>query len=159
MVDKNQAMIDYLLTCPDIKNSPLFFNFGKTKQDNNQFVTIANDEALNTKYIDGSISKSYRFILLTYKTISYNAIVKTGNFQDENLSEMAEFQKVIDWVKEQEELCNYPNFGDNCVIDSIKSLSENPVLQDVDTSVEPTIATYSVTIQVDYLDSSNKLWK
>ena len=37
MVDKNQAMIDYLLTCPDIKNSPLFFNFGKTKQDNNQF--------------------------------------------------------------------------------------------------------------------------
>ena len=124
MVDKNQAMIDYLLKCPDIKNSPLFFNFGKTKQDNNQFVTIANDEALNTKYIDGSISKSYRFILLTYKTISYNAIVKTGNFQDENLSEMAEFQKVIDWVKEQEELCNYPDFGNDCVIDSIKSLSE-----------------------------------
>ena len=49
--------------------------------------------------------------------------------------------------------------GNDCVIDSIKSLSENPVLQDVDTSVEPTIATYSVTIQVDYLDSSNKLWK
>lgn len=158
-MNKHEAMIKYLVTCPFVKNNPLFFNFGESKENSNQFITTSNTESITTEFIDGSKLKSYAFTLLTFKTISYNAIVKTGDYKDENLSEMSEFQEVIDWINEQEENRNYPDFGEDCVIDAIRCLTANPVLSDVDASVEPAIVTYSITIQVEYLDKSKQIWK
>lgn len=158
-IDKNQAMIDFLLTCPIIQSSPLFFNFAKSKEDNNQIILLSNDVKLHEPYIDGSVMKQYRFILLSYKSISLNPIVKVPGYPDENLTEIAEFQEVIDWVKEQAEANNFPNFGDKCVIDSMTVLSDNPTLYDVDNNVAPPLARYSITIQLDYLDNSQKLWQ
>ena len=159
MVDKHQAMLNYLMSCPTVLDNPLFFNFSEAKEDSNQYITTANSETYGTTYIDGSILKYYVFTLLTFKTISYNAVVKTGGYQDENLLEMTEFQEVIDWINEQEDEHNYPDFGTDCIVDSIRCLTANPVLSDVDTSQEPAIATYSVTIQVEYLDTSKQIWK
>ena len=158
-VDKHQAMLNYLFTCPTVLNNPLFFNFAEARENSNQFITTSNSETNGTEYIDGSITKYYVFTLLTFKTISYNAVVKTGDYPDENLLEMTEFQEVIDWINDQEDLHNYPNFGSDCIVDSIRCLTANPVLSDVDTSQEPAIATYSITIQVEYLDTSKQLWK
>ena len=171
-VDKNQAMIDFLITCPVIQNSPLFFNFAKAKEDNNQFILLSNDIRLNEPYIDGSVLKQYKFILVTYKSLSLNPIVKVAsigenqpsatdmtNYPNENLAEIAEFQAIIDWVNEQAEANNFPNFGSNCIIDSMRVLSDNPSLYDVDESVSPPVARYSISIQVDYLDNSLKLWQ
>jgi len=158
-IDKNQAMLNYLFNCPTVQNSPLFFNFGEAKEDSTQFVTTSNSETYGTTFVDGSILKYYVFTLLTFKTISYNAVVKAEGYPDENLLEMAEFQEVIDWVNEQEDERNYPDFGADCVVDSIRCLTANPVLSDVDSSQEPAIATYSITIQVEYLDKSKQLWK
>ena len=158
-MDKHQAMLDYLFTCPAVKDNPMFFNFGEEKENNTQFITTSNSETYGTTYIDGSITKYYVFSLLTFKTISYNAVVKTGEYQDENLLELTEFQDVINWINEQEDARNYPDFGNLCEVDSIRCLSANPVLSDVNTSVEPAIATYSITIQVEYLDKSKQVWK
>lgn len=157
-VDKNQAMIEFLLTCPTVQRSPLFFNFAKAKEDNNQFMTLSNETRLQEPYIDGAVLKQYKFILLTYKTVSFNQIVKQEGYPDENITEVAEFQEVIDWVNEQADLFNYPDFGELCVIDGMRVSSDNPVLYDVDESVSPPLARYSITIQVDYLDNSLKLW-
>lgn len=158
-VNKNEAMLNYLFNCPTVQNNPLFFNFGEAKEDSNQFITTSNSETLGRMFIDGSVLKYYVFTLLTFKTISYNAVVKAEGYPDENLLEMSAFQEVIDWINEQEDLHNYPNFGDDCVVDSIRCLTANPVLNDVDSSQEPAIATYSITIQVEYLDKSKQLWK
>lgn len=159
-MDKHEAMLNYLLTCPSVRNNPLFFNFGEAKENSNQFITTSNSETYGAEYIDGSRTKYYVFTLLTFKTISYNAVVKnTGTYTDENLLELTEFQEVIDWINEQEEAHIYPNFGEDCIIDSIRCMTANPVLSDVDTSQEPAIATYSITIQVEYLDTSKRLWK
>lgn len=157
-VDKNQAMIDFLLNCPVIQNNPLFFNFARAKEDNNQFILLSNDTKLNEPYIDGSVLKQYRFILLSYKTASFNPVIKVSGYPDENLSEIAEFQKVIDWVKEQSEANVFPDFGPDCIIDSMNVLSENPTLYDIDETTAPPVARYSITIQIDYLDNSLKLW-
>lgn len=164
MIDKHEAMLNYLFTCPTVLSNPLFFNFGEMKENSNQFITTSNSETYGTEYVDGSITKFYVFTLLTFKTISYNAIVKTEGtgtytYTDENLLELTEFQDVIDWINEQEDAHNYPDFGENCVVDSIKCMTANPVVSDVDTSQEPAIATYSITIQVEYLDNSKRLWK
>lgn len=159
MIDKHQAMLNYLFTCPSVKNNPMFFNFGEAKENSNQYITTSNSEKYGTRYVDGSITKYYVFTLLTFKTISYNAIVKTGDHTDENLLELTEFQEVIDWINEQEDAHNYPDFGTDCVVDAINCMTANPVLSDVDASQEPAIATYSITIQVEYLDTSKQLWK
>lgn len=159
MVDKHQAMIDYLLTCPQVRDNPLFFNFGEARENNNQFITTSNSETYGVEYIDGSRLKYYAFTLLTFKAISYNAVVKTGGKQDENLTEMTEFQEIIDWISDQDDAGNYPDFGEDCQVDNIVCLTANPVLSDVDASMEPAIATYTITIRVVYLDNSKKIWK
>lgn len=159
VVDKNQAMIDFLVTCPTIAANPLFFNFARARENNTQFMTLTNETRLHEPYIDGAVLKQYRIILITYKTISLNPLVKQTGYPDENLTEIAQFQEVIDWVKAQADACNYPNFGSDCVIDSMKVLSDNPVLYDINESVSPSLARYAVTIELEYLDKSGKLWQ
>ena len=53
MTDKNKAIIDYLLTCNDIRNSSLYFNFINAKDDTKQIIADSNDVGLDTHYIDG----------------------------------------------------------------------------------------------------------
>lgn len=158
MVDKNDAMIEYLRTCESIRNSPLFFNFGKAKEDNNRFITMSNEKSISRPYIDGSILKSYKFTLMTHKSVAYNAIIDNKLYPDENMEEIAQFQAIIDWVTEQNDSKNFPDFGENCEIDSIESLSYNPVLEGLDTQTSPALAVYSVTIEVKYLDISKRVY-
>ena len=45
-VDKNQAVVDFLMTYEDIQSIPLFFNFINAKDNNIQFLTSSNDKEL-----------------------------------------------------------------------------------------------------------------
>lgn len=155
--DKNQAVIDFLMTCPYVQAHPMFFNFINAKDDNKQFLTTTNDKAVNRPFIDGSVLKRYTFTIVDYKSIAYNALVTIAGYPDENVEDMFQVQSLIDWITEQADAHNYPDFGENCIIDDMKALSENPSLNGIDTSVKPTLAKYSVSIQIDYLDTSKKI--
>lgn len=159
-IDKNTAIIDYLCQCPYIRESKLFFNFIEAKDNNKQILTTANDKAVDKPYIDGSIQKRFTFTIMDFKSITYNAIVKTigHEYKSENIDEILEVQTIIDWITEQNELRNYPNFGTKCVIDNIEALNNNPNLNAVDTTKTPTLARYSVSIQVNYVDYSKTIW-
>lgn len=160
-MDKNQAIITYLSGengCPQIRNNPVFFNFIDAKDDNKQIVTIANDRAIQKPYIDGSVLKQYTFTIIDYKSIAYQAIVKLSGYSNENIDEMLEVQEIIDWITEQNEIRNYPDFGPECLVDDIVALTENPRLNGVDVSASPALAKYSVSIRVTYIDISKKLW-
>lgn len=157
-VDKNQAVIEYLLQCPAIRDNPLFFNFINAKDDNKQIVTTANDKVINRKFIDGSVQKRFTFTLMDYKSVAYTAIAKVAGYANENVEDMLDTQGIIDWVTEQEVIRNYPDFGTNCVIDSVQALTDNPRLNGVDTSITPALAKYSISIQIDYMDYSNLIW-
>lgn len=156
--DKNQAIIDYLCTCPSIRNNPIFFNFIQAQDDNKQIVTLANDITVQKPYIDGSVLKQYTFTIIDYKSITYQAIVKQVGFVNENVEEMLDVQEILDWITTQNEAHNFPNFGSDCEIDEIIALTENPRLNGVDTSVSPALAKYSISIRVTYLDISKRLW-
>lgn len=157
-MDKNQAIIDFLITCPKILNSPLYFNFITGKDKNKQIVTTGNEKTLNRDYIDGSVLKRYTFTIIDFRSIAYRAVVKESGYADENVEELYDVQGVIDWVNEQADLRNFPNFGDDCVIDSMITLTENPNLNGVDTSTSPPLAKYSFSIQIEYLDKSKVVW-
>ena len=157
-VDKNQAIIDFLLTCPAIQDNPLFFNFLNAKDDNKQLIVTGNEKSINKAFIDGSIQKRYTFTIIDYKSVAYQAIVNSPLLVNENVQELLETQAIIDWITEQEDLKNYPNFGENCIIEEMRSLTDNPNLNGVDTSSSPALAKYSMSIQIDYLDTSKVLW-
>ena len=158
-MDKTKAIIDFLFTCDYIKDNPLFFNFGEAEADNKQLVTHANDKRVNTPFIDGSVRKRYTFTIVDYKSIAYRAIVNREGVSDENLENALDVQQVIDWITEQAEDHNYPNFGDDCHIDDMVATTDQPNMNGVDRAVTPALAKYSVSIRIDYIDYSKAIWK
>lgn len=169
IVDKNQAVIDYLITCPQIKNSSLYFNLIEAHDNNVQIVTTSEDVTTRRAYIDGSIPKRYTFNLITFKSITDLAIVKDystststseeDEYINENVDELADVQALLDWLHTQEDLHNYPNFGDNCYIDSLQTTTDTPRFDGINTELTPPLAMYSIAIVINYIDSSKMIWK
>lgn len=158
MTDKNQAVINFLIQCPQIQTNPLFFNFGEAKDDSKQIVMMANDKVVNKGFIDGSVLKRFTFTLIDYRSVSYQSIVKLSGYQNENVSELSDIQYIMDWINEQADLRNFPDFGSDCVIESMETATDEPNLNGVDTSVSPSLARYSMSIIIEYLDNSKKIW-
>lgn len=157
-MDKNKAIIEYLLRCPYIRDNKLFFNFAEAKDNNKQIITTANDKVIDKPYIDGSVSKRFTFTIMDFKSITYSAIAKLAGYDNENVDDIFDTQQIIDWITEQNENHQYPNFGESCIIDDIRAVSDNPGISAVDTTKTPTLARYSVSIQVNYIDNSKTIW-
>lgn len=159
--NKHQAVIDFLCNCPQIRDNPLYFNFINAKDENKQIITQANDIATHRPYIDGSVKKRYTFTLIDFKSLSYNPIIKSLDpaYTNENVEEILDTQAIMDWIREQADIDNYPNFGEDCYIDDMRVTSDIPNLNGIDTRTNPVLAQYSFTIQIDYIDSSKKLWR
>lgn len=158
MDEKNTAIIKYLFNCPAIANSPLFFNFAEAEDNNKQFITTANDKKVNKEFVDGSVLRKYTFTIIDYRSIIYQALVNDPAYPNENVEELLDVQSLIDWIDEQNDANVFPDFGDKCIVDSISALTDNPNLNGVDSSVSPSLAKYSVSIQVQYLDTTKVLW-
>ena len=157
---KNEAMVAFLKTCPTIQSSPLFFNFGDVNDNTHQVNTRGDEKSLQKPFVDGSVKKRYTFMVDTFKSVSYNAIVDTGTAPtaDENMSEFQEVQGILDWVNEQGDLRNFPNFGELCVIDEMKTTTEKPELLGVYSTKNTPMALYRISIQIDFVDNTNKIW-
>lgn len=158
MTDKNIATLEFIASYPDIQSNPLFFNFINAKNDNIQFLTDSNDKVLNKPFIDGSVLKRYTFSLVITKSITELAVAK-DILSNENLDDMADIQAVMDWINEQNDIQNYPNFGEECIIEEMHTTSENPSLDGINTEVTPALALYSMEIRIDYIDYSKIIWK
>ena len=167
-MDKNQAIIDFLLTCPTVSSNPLFFNFINAKDKSKQIIPIATDTGTNETYIDGSVLRHYTFTIMDYCSISYNPVPKNTtppgtttptDYVSENVADLKMVQDIVDWIKDQADSENYPDFGDDCEIDKMSTTTDIPNLNGVNTQVTPVLAKYSITIQIDYLDTSKMYWK
>lgn len=157
-INKHQAVINYIITCPTILNSPLYFNFINAKDNTNQFFTESNDQYTNVSYIDGSVKKLYTFTILTFKSATDIAVVKLSGYENENLSDMYGLQELIDWIQEQNDLQNFPDFGEDCIVESIITTSNEPKFKGIDEQVTPPLAVYETSIQIEYIDISKKIW-
>ena len=158
-VNKNKAMINFLLRCPEIQSNPLFFNFAEIENGNNHFIT--EKDTIKERYIDGSMLKQYTFSIASYSPVSHNAIVGTSTV-DENMENMEKVQAILDWINKEEELAqiedgHYPDFGEDCVVDEMSTLTSDPDVDGIDTSVNPPMARYSIGVKVMYLDNSKKI--
>lgn len=158
MVDKTKAVIEYLLTCPGLQDSPLYFNFVNASDEDKQFATTGNDKRIHQPFIDGSVLKRFTFTIIDYRSVAYQELPKLFIGTNENLEEYLNVQTIIDWITEQNLIRNFPNFGEDCIIDNIATITDNPNLNGVDTNVKPALAKYSISIQIDYLDTSQRIY-
>lgn len=158
-MDKTQAVIEYLLTCPKIEDSPLYFNFINATNEDKQFLTVANDSTLDKAYIDGSVLKRFTFTIIDYRSVAYQEMARYNITANESVEEYLDVQALIDWINGQEDIHNYPDFGKDCIVERIGTASSNPNLNGVDTQANPVLAKYSISIQIDYLDKSKMIWK
>lgn len=157
-VNKEEAVIEFLRSCPAIAENPLFFNFINAKSNNRQLITTGNEISTNKKYIDGSVLKKYTFTVIDFKSVTYQAVVHNPGYTNENVEEFIDVQALIDWVNEKADALEFPYFGDNCEIESMKVLTDSPVLNGTDTQVKPALAKYSFSIQIEYVDTSKALF-
>ena len=161
-VDKNNAIIEYLLTCEDIDNSPLYFNLINAKNNTIQIITNAQDATYTRPYIDGSIPKRYSCDLIVFKSISDAEFVKGTSggtsYVHENIDELNDAQKILDWIQTQNELKNFPDFGTGNVIDSIETTTNEPRFNGIDSSINPPLAMYSIGIVITYVDETKVIY-
>lgn len=158
-VDKNQAIIDFLLTCPQIASSRVFFNYINGKDNDKQIVTNSTERSLNKTYLDGSVLKRYTFTIIDFRSVTDQALVKISGHPNENVEEMFDVQKILDWVETQTEERNFPDFGEDCEIDDMRTTSNVPNLSGVDSSIKPALAKYSISIIIDYIDRKKRIWR
>lgn len=158
MTDLNNAVIEYLLECPKVKNNPLFFNAIQATSDSKQFVTVGSATSTNKNYLDGSVGKEYIFTIIDFRSVVYQPIVTVSGYPSENVETMLDVQGIIDWISTQNKNRHFPNFGDNMIVESIEATSNNPNLNGIDTNVTPALAKYSISIKIDYIDETNKIW-
>ena len=159
MIDKNQSVVNFLKQCPQLMEYPLFFNYINAKNDNVQMLTLAEEKALSVPYVDGSVLRKYTFTLIVFKSAITNPIVKIDGYPDENIEDMLDVQGILDWVEEQDENRNYPNFGEDCAIDKMQALTSSPTLDGINNDVMPALIQYSISIEIEYIDKSKMIWK
>jgi len=162
-IDKNNAFIDYLLKCPQMLNSPLYFNFINAKDNTNQIVTNSDDRSMSSPYVDGSVKRRYTYTIITFKSITDIPLAKAvgtdTRLPNENVEDLASFQAIIDWIAEQADKHEYPDFGENCQMDDIYTTTDAPRFDGINTDVSPSMAMYSIDIVIDYIDISKAIWK
>lgn len=151
-------MIKFLLDCPTIQENPLFFNFANEEDGNNHFIT--EKDTKKRSYIDGSVQKQYTFSIASYSSITHNAVVKEDDdiLMNENIENMAKVQAILDWINERADAQDYPDFGEGYVVESMETLTTDPDIDGIDTSVNPPIARYSVGVRLTYLDKTKMIW-
>lgn len=161
MVDKNQAVINFLMQCPQIRDNPTYFNFTDANAEGNSksIITSANDKSIDRTYVDGSVLKRFTFTIIDFKSVSYQALTTVAGLSNENVEDMMDVQSIMDWVEEQADNRNYPDFGQDCVMDNMRTATNAPNLNGVDTNSRPSLAKYSMSIIIDYLDTSKRIWQ
>lgn len=155
-MDKNEAIVAFLRDCPAIQENPLFFNFADEEDGSNHIITQS--DQTKHHYVDGSLLRTYTFTIACYKSVSHFAVTDGTASSDENIENMALVQEILDWINEQSDLHNYPDFGEGYVVEEMETLTDDPKVDGIDTSVNPPLARYSFKIRIEYLDNTKKLW-
>ena len=156
-MDKTKAVLNFITTYDGIETSPIFVNFINAKNDDIQLLTSENETVLNRKFIDGSVMKQYTFTIVVTKSITSLAIAKDG-LLSENIDDLADMQKFMDWINEQGYNRNFPDFGENCTIEEMHTTAENPSITGINTEANPALALYNIEIRIDYIDYSKVIW-
>ena len=121
-------------------NDWVYFNAEKHEDGNTS--VMSSESSTIEEYIDGS-----KLITLPF-TIS---MIKRYDFEqsDTNLISMSEAQNFIDWMQQQDLISNYPQLGDNCIVEEIAVSDTVPTVW---VNQADNLAKYQVNCTIKYLE-------
>lgn len=108
---RHEAVWNWLMECRHIGD--LFFN--ASRPDGGSTVLIPSEQLVE-KYIDGSAR--YKYICELTRFLPYSPDPN----DIENITQLVDFSKISEWIEEQLEDGNLPEFPDDCVIGDIEVL-------------------------------------
>ena len=136
-MNKNIAVWNYLKTYPDFKK--LFYNFCIAEDSNQSFIPNPTDFVIRQDIL-GTKLKHYDFAVTCFSSFS------DIPFSDENVIDYNSMQEFISWIEDQNTKRNFPDFGDNCFIQTIINLQNTPSTSAIDKE----IAKYMMQCRIIY---------
>lgn len=126
----------------ELAGTLLNFNFSPEARDNISLITNYSDK-VRKKYITGNVQKEYGFSIIIVKAYS-------SEQDDLNLEAMNFAQAFMDWLDEQNEKKEYPDFGENCTVERMENLQNMPNMSGV--NCEAGLARYMIQAKIVYTE-------
>lgn len=145
-MDFVSPFLKWLLQSDYVKNHKLFLNTSSAQENNIQIITQQLPENQIKKFVNGSKSYPITFSINIFKTTSFNHLVKTMVEGNENVEDILNVQKIIEFVKEMDAKGNYPTFADNITVEKIYCQYNTPSTPAVDNSLNPALAKFTIPI-------------
>lgn len=168
-VDLNKCILNYIYECPVVAANPMYFGVAEEQDNHNQLVVSRETPSDAIEFIDGTVERTYKANILLYKSVAYHPIVTeedaggntkpSSSHPNENIEDLVDGQALIDWIEEQNDNRHFPNFGEYCIIESVRTTTSRPILNGINDTLEPPLAQYSVGLEIKYLDITKQLWK
>lgn len=143
-MNKYQSVMDFIKTYPKV-GSNTYFNFiDATNTDGNTSLITSGYGTLIKKYVDGPCLKKFQCEIRQVKPLSCYSNTS------ENIEHMQVVQDFLDWINEQGKNKNYPNFGDKCKIEDMKTPDgvDSPMI----TGVSEGSALYAFPFEITYIE-------
>ena len=120
-----------------------YFNVVPVELDNVSINSVTNERLLE-QYINGDRLVELLFSITLMKEYDTNTT-------DINVLAIREFEKISEWIEQQQDNGVYPEFGDNYTIQKVESLQNAPMVS-IDTDLS--LAKYLGQFKITYIERS-----
>ena len=127
----------------ELAGSMLNFNFSPESPDKISLITNYSDK-VRKSYITGDKEKEYGFSIIIVKPYS-------SDEDDLNIEAMNFAQAFMDWLDEQNDKGEYPDFGEKCTIEKMENLQNMPNLSGV--NYEAGLARHMIQARIIYRET------
>lgn len=138
--------INWLLKSDYIKRNKLFLNAIRAQDGNIQIIPHQVSENQIKRFVDGSKSYPLTFSIVHFKSASYNPLLKTKLGADENLSDILDINRIIEFVKDMERQGEYPIFSENITVEKACCQYSTVPTPAFDGSLSPVLAKFVLPI-------------
>ena len=141
-VNVYERILEWLSTCPEM-GTYTYFNVIPIDPGNSSVNSNSSSIILN-EFVNGS--KEVRLIFNINLVRDYD----NGGTSDINLDAIAEFDKVIEFIEKKNNENDYPDLGDNYVVNEIGATTKAPEAYVAVDS--PNVARYEGQFYIEYLE-------
>ena len=104
--------------------------------------------------MDGSKSYPISFSIANFKTAAFNSLVKTEESADENLSNILDVSKIIEFVSLMEKSRNYPTFAENITVERVYCQYNTPPTPAIDNNLSSALAKFIIPIVFEVFEDA-----
>lgn len=145
MTNKYRAVMDLINTCPLVGHSTFFNVTDETNNDGNTSLLTTPDGTLVKKYIGGEKLKRFSCEIRQVKPLTFS------ENSNQNIEQIQLVQEFLNWINEQGEKGNFPDFGEGCAVQSMSTPEGADVPSVIGISEDG--ALYAFPFEITYLEN------